>query len=763
VRVHSVAAFRRVADRIASRGVDREPRERRPFDPAVSRVSLASLCVFGISRSVVSTASSVAHRDAMAWSYLTGGADAAASASQKQRTTMDASATDIERMKAELALKDEQIKHEQARVLALELQIKLRERDERIERLERELKESAEKAPRSTSRETPQSRARAFPSTARPQNCESGGMKRTRHARDYDSTSSDDEDDEDADDSDGDGDDATRSSPKRAARAPQWTTAEEKFVVKELTNVGDRGVAAHCRIRDFRERLRAVSGNERTEAAIAVKWHHELKRVRREYGKEYGKWFPYPEEEEERKRTYLKEANTPSTPSTPSMPSTPHWSKEEEDFFMKHLKKSGYQVSEGTGIFKYLTEDFLERLAEVNGGYRRTQKSAYRKFVNVTFEKYKKKLQATETARQENGARTKKREKKLIESRPTVTNADGQITAHGHIKLQKTTTAKTGPNGEIILVPIPGVKFCHRCKRTNREGMDFHEHNFSLCIKCLDRVKELEEARIAAGLPRRGKGSSPRKKPKETKLPPIGADGKRDLLAYENKQKWSEMIKPVVDGDVQVCADVREKLIKDKQLYRNVVAWDKSIFSTAAFSSKNPIRIISWALANGASRDEINEDALKCAVERKPHDTNEPTDGSAYVPAVKVLKHLHKSGFPANEDVMHTACAFGDVDCVRYLKENYECCDFENTWHSFKRSDGEDNDIMIVAAQEGHVDVLKYLYENDCDFSVQDAEHAMRVATNRKPRRADGFEKVKEWIESTAEWRESQSEKEIEE
>ena len=63
---------------------------------------------------------------------------------------IDASASDIDRMKAELALKDEQIKHEQARVLALELQIKLRERDERIERLERELKESAEKAPRSS-------------------------------------------------------------------------------------------------------------------------------------------------------------------------------------------------------------------------------------------------------------------------------------------------------------------------------------------------------------------------------------------------------------------------------------------------------------------------------------------------------------------------------------------------------------------------------------------------------------------------------------
>jgi hypothetical protein len=131
----------------------------------------------------------------MAWSYLTGGAAAAA---QEQRSTIDASASDIDRMKAELALKDEQIKHEQARVLALELQIKLRERDERIERLERELKESAEKAPRSSSHGTPQSYPRAFASTARPQNRESGGTKRTRDSRDYASTSSDDKGDDES-------------------------------------------------------------------------------------------------------------------------------------------------------------------------------------------------------------------------------------------------------------------------------------------------------------------------------------------------------------------------------------------------------------------------------------------------------------------------------------------------------------------------------------------------------------------------------------
>ena len=67
---------------------------------------------------------------------------------------------------------------------------------------------------------------------------------------------------------------------------------------------------------------------------------------------------------------------------------------------MKHLKKSGYQVSEGRFIHNYLTQDFLERLAKMNGGIKRTQKDAYNRFYNTTFEKYKKKLQATEKARQ---------------------------------------------------------------------------------------------------------------------------------------------------------------------------------------------------------------------------------------------------------------------------------------------------------------------------------------------------------------------------
>lgn len=124
--------------------------------------------------------------------------------------------------------------------------------------------------------------------------------------------------------------------------------------------------------------------------------------------------------------------------------------------------------------------------------------------------------------------------------------------------------------------------------------------------------------------------------------------------------------------------------------------WDKLIFFIAAFLSKNSIRVISWALANGALCDEINEDVLKCVVECKLYDMNEFIDGCVYVLVVKVLKYLYKSGFSATEDVIYTACAFGDVDCVRYLKENYECCDFENIWCDFKRFDGENNDIMIV-------------------------------------------------------------------
>lgn len=47
-----------------------------------------------------------------------------------------------------------------------------------------------------------------------------------------------------------------------------------------------------------------------------------------------------------------------------------------------------------------------------------------------------------------------------------------------------------------------------------------------------------------------GKGLSLCNKFKEIKLFSIGVDGKRDLLAYENKEKWFEMIKVVVDGDV---------------------------------------------------------------------------------------------------------------------------------------------------------------------------------------------------------------------
>ena len=183
----------------------------------------------------------------MAWSYLTGGAGASASASQEQRSTIDASATDIDRMKAELALKDEQIKHEQARVLALELQIKLRERDERIERLERELKESAEKAPRSSSRGTPQSYARA---PSRRPRARKTASREGRNARDTrvitTSTSSDDEDDEDADDSDGDGDDATRSSPNRAAKTKTCTPVDGRGgeFRRERASLasGDRGV-----------------------------------------------------------------------------------------------------------------------------------------------------------------------------------------------------------------------------------------------------------------------------------------------------------------------------------------------------------------------------------------------------------------------------------------------------------------------------------------------------------------------------------------
>jgi len=325
---------------------------------------------------------------------------------------------------------------------------------------------------------------------------------------------------------------------------------------------------------------------------------------------------------------------------------------------------------------------------------------------------------------------------------------DGPPTAHGEIKIRKTTKMVPNKDGTFTLVPIPGAKFCHRCKRTNQspENMEFAEGNSSLCVACSERVKICEALRG---------GRSPNKKTtptKEVKLPPVGPDGKRVLLSSERTSKWSAMVRANVDGNIDKCETLRLSMIDDKKLFRNFVPWDEEFIQTTAVFGKHPLRMINWALSNGASMDER---AAKNACERKETVHNTPAEGEgAYIPAVKVLKHLIKCGCRVTCDVMHVACASGDLECVKYLKENVRICDFKGEWKEFgKRVDGQDNELMLIAAQEGHVEILEYLYDNDCDFSVEDSISCVELAKHRKPRTAN-YEKVIEYIQSLPEWAE---------
>lgn len=321
-----------------------------------------------------------------------------------------------------------------------------------------------------------------------------------------------------------------------------------------------------------------------------------------------------------------------------------------------------------------------------------------------------------------------------------------ELTSHIRTRLLKTTRLVTGPGGEIVREKIPGVLFCQRCKRTNlHDGAQFK--NNSTCIPCVDRVKQID------ALKKDGIALD--------KAAARGNDGnKRNLEWQERNHHWFGLVKAIREGEDSELADFKERFIEMKQRFPNMVDWDREIFSVAAIQSKHPVRVINWGLANGASPKEINENAVRAAVERTQTVLN-TRDGGIYVPALKVLKHLHRCNFPISCDSMHAACALGDVDCVRYLKENVKCCDFE-AWDNFERYDGEPNQLMLVAAQEGHAEVLKYLYDNDCDFSVEDAETCLELAKNRKPERAPGYEAVKEWIESLPEWKEWLSEKDRE-
>lgn len=140
-------------------------------------------------------------------------------------------------------------------------------------------------------------------------------MKRTRDSRDYVLIFSDDKGDDD-------GDDVMCLSLNYVVKMKMcilWMVVEENFVMNYFVGVWGGSVASFFRNRDFFERLRVVSGNKRMKGVFVVKWFKGG--FRNEFKCKVEKCLLYMEEEG--LRIFC-------------------WSKEEEDFFMKYLKKSGY-------------------------------------------------------------------------------------------------------------------------------------------------------------------------------------------------------------------------------------------------------------------------------------------------------------------------------------------------------------------------------------------------------------------------------------
>ena len=539
-----------------------------------------------------------------------------------------------------------------------------------------------------------------------------------------------------------------RAQPSARGRRFGWTQEEMCFLVDYLRRKGceqcPRRFSNSLVDADLTERLQRVSGSARTARAIQEFW-----RVRGEYV-----W----QSVMNRKRL------TKSTPNNKTQ--MPRWSDKERQVLVEHLAKT-MDVVPGVGHVRGLTVTLRDaklpdELRRVNPAARRTPSAIFSYWKNNTKD-LRRNLDSflrdggnhrNERAKQHQKqakTRTKQCHKPSVPICHDSVATEGAIIDNGTlnpnqlIRLRKTAKKLTRADGKTVYQVIPGINFCQRCKRTQNDGVKFTQSN-AMCVRCSERCKELREAQKL--------GVDPRKKRNENRvLPPIGEDGKRDLLRVERIEKAREMRRAIIAGDIDQLNALKARFVEEKKKFRNMVEWDAKIFCDAAEDSKHPLRVINWALLNQPNQDEINEDAVKCAIQRCRQQINIPMgEGIRYVPAVKVLKHLVKCGFPVTCQALHTACAFGELDCVKYLRENVRCCNFSKWDIEFMMPNGEPNNLFAIAAQEGHVDVLQYLYDNDCDFSTQDLQGAMHLAKTRKPKRAKGFAQVKAYLESLPEW-----------
>ena len=175
-------------------------------------------------------------------------------------------------------------------------------------------------------------------------------------------------------------------------------------------------------------------------------------------------------------------------------------------------------------------------------------------------------------------------------------------------------------------------------------------------------------------------------------------------------------------------------------------SWYSRLVCQVACHGVFPTRVIQYLLDKGARIDAGTGDHV---VERVRCPACEAPDGT-YESALDVLKFLYRIK-PAvvTENTLYQACFYGELDCVRWMIETVPGLDVAE-WPSNHTPDGHCNVLMVAAAQNSHLHVFKYLYDANCDFSVEDAEDAVKFAFERRQRR---WCDVVKFIKTTDEWK----------